>query len=274
MIEANRASSSAYDVSMMQAVVGLWARISRHTSTPLPSGRRTSRMATSGRRAGILLRASATVPASPTTSRSSVDSSSERRPVRTISWSSRRNTRIVITDHLTTSGPSRGRVARPRALTLATVADETPRKRAAYDSIEDPVTLRRVLEATLLLEANLDLADLLHHIVGEARSLANARYGALGVLDEQGTATADFLTSGLPAEVESRLLEGRLPTGKGILGVLIKDPSHPHRRARRPPGERRGHPAAVRHRAVTPRIVDEPCRSGRVRSPRCRSRRH
>jgi len=104
------------------------------------------------------------------------------------------------------------------------VADETPRKRAAYDSIEDPVTLRRVLEATLLLEANLDLADLLHHIVGEARSLANARYGALGVLDEQGTATADFLTSGLPAEVESRLLEGRLPTGKGVLGVLIKDP--------------------------------------------------
>ena len=92
------------------------------------------------------------------------------------------------------------------------------------------MTLRRVLEATLLLEANLDLADLLHHIVGEARSLANARYGALGVLDERGTATVDFLTSGLPADVESRLLEGRLPTGKGVLGVLIKDP-HPIRLA-------------------------------------------
>jgi len=104
------------------------------------------------------------------------------------------------------------------------VPDETPRKRAVYDSIEDPATLRRVLEATLLLEANLDLADLLHRIVDEARLLANARYGALGVLDEQGTATVDFLTSGLPADIEARLLEGRLPTGKGVLGVLIKDP--------------------------------------------------
>ena len=102
--------------------------------------------------------------------------------------------------------------------------DDTPRKRAAYDSIEDPIKLRRVLEATLLLEANLDLADLLNHIVGEARSLANARYGALGVLDEKGTSTADFLTSGLPAEVETRMLRGLLPTGKGVLGVLIKDP--------------------------------------------------
>src|SRR5665213_123377 len=36
MIEANRASSSAYDVSMMQAVSGICDRISLHTSTPLP----------------------------------------------------------------------------------------------------------------------------------------------------------------------------------------------------------------------------------------------
>ena len=71
MMEAMRASSSAYDVSMTQAISGELDRISRQTSTPLPSGRRTSRMATLGLVGGIRARASATVPASPTTSMSS-----------------------------------------------------------------------------------------------------------------------------------------------------------------------------------------------------------
>ncbi len=52
-----------------------------------------------------------------------------------------------------------------------------------YHSIEDPAKLRRVLEATLLLEADLDLPTLLRHIVDEARSMTDARYGALGVLE-------------------------------------------------------------------------------------------
>jgi signal transduction histidine kinase len=104
------------------------------------------------------------------------------------------------------------------------VPDETRRKRAIYDAIEDPVKLRRVLEATLLLEANLGLDDLLTHIVEEARVLSHARYGALGVLDDQGTTTIDFLTSGLPPDVEGRMRQGPLPIGKGVLGVLIHDP--------------------------------------------------
>ena len=131
---------------------------------------------------------------------------------------------MVIYVHLTTERQVRGRSGRPVAVTLVSVRNDNPRKRAAYDSIEDPVKLRRVLEAILLLEANLHLGALLTHIVEEARSLSNARYGALGVLDDQGTATLDFLTSGLPADVEADLLQGPLPTGKGVLGVLIKDP--------------------------------------------------
>ena len=62
----------------------------------------------------------------------------------------------------------------------------------AYHSIEDPAKLRRVLEAVLLLEADLDLSSLLRHIIDEARSMTNARYGALGVLDEDGTALAEI----------------------------------------------------------------------------------
>jgi hypothetical protein len=52
-------------------------------------------MATSGRRAGMRAMAWATVPASPTTSRSSSVSSSWAIPRRTISWSSSRKTEIV-----------------------------------------------------------------------------------------------------------------------------------------------------------------------------------
>ena len=48
-----------------------------------------------------------------------------------------------------------------------------------YHSIEDPAKLRRVVEATLLLEADLDLPSLLRHIIDEARSMTNARYGAI-----------------------------------------------------------------------------------------------
>ena len=55
-----------------------------------------------------------------------------------------------------------------------------------YHSIEDPAKLRRVLEATLLLEADLELPSLLRHIIEEACSMTNARYGALGVLERRG----------------------------------------------------------------------------------------
>jgi len=104
------------------------------------------------------------------------------------------------------------------------VPDAGPTKRSPYDAIEDPVTLRRLLEATLLLESNIHLAGLLDHIVEEALSLANAQFGALGVLDSEGLRVVEFHVSGLDPEDEARLLSGRLPTGKGVLGVLIDDP--------------------------------------------------
>jgi signal transduction histidine kinase len=104
------------------------------------------------------------------------------------------------------------------------MTDSGGRKRSAYDEIGDPVTLRRLLEATLLLEANLQLGDLLSHIVEEALSLANARYGALGVLDAAGREVVEFHVSGLLPDDEALLLAGPLPTGQGVLGVLIEEP--------------------------------------------------
>jgi len=91
-----------------------------------------------------------------------------------------------------------------------------------YRGIEDPAKLRRLLEATLLLEADLELPTLLRHLIDEARSLTGARYGAIGVLNDERTALHEFITVGLESEEEEKI--GTRPTGKGVLGVLITDP--------------------------------------------------
>lgn len=91
-----------------------------------------------------------------------------------------------------------------------------------YRSIEDPAKLRRLLEAVLLLEADLTLPVLLRHFVEEACAMTGARYGALGVLDEERTGLAEFLTVGLDDDEERAI--GDRPTGLGVLGLLIVDP--------------------------------------------------
>lgn len=91
MIAAKSASSSSKLVSMMHAVSGSIERISRQTSTPVPSGSCTSNTATWGRVARIRATACAAVAASPTTSIPSA-SNKARKPCRTTSWSSTRNT--------------------------------------------------------------------------------------------------------------------------------------------------------------------------------------
>jgi len=97
-----------------------------------------------------------------------------------------------------------------------------------YRSIEHPAKLRRLLEATLQLEADLDLPMLLHHFIEEARSMTGAQYGAIGVLNDDRTALAEFITVGLDPEQEEKI--GARPTGQGVFGLLITDP-HPIRLA-------------------------------------------
>jgi signal transduction histidine kinase len=91
-----------------------------------------------------------------------------------------------------------------------------------YRSIDDPAKLRRVLEATLLLESDLELPVLLRHVIEEACSMTGARYGALGVLSDDRTALTEFITVGLDDDEERRI--GPRPTGQGVLGLLIVDP--------------------------------------------------
>jgi len=78
------------------------------------------------------------------------------------------------------------------------------------------------MDAVLMIEADIDLPVLLRHIVEEACSLVDARYGALGVLNEARSGLEQFLTVGL-SEDEERTI-GTRPTGRGVLGLLITDP--------------------------------------------------
>jgi signal transduction histidine kinase len=85
-----------------------------------------------------------------------------------------------------------------------------------------PRALRRLVDAVLSVSADLDLRSVLERIIAAAVELVDARYGALGVLDETGTRLANFITVGLDSETYAAI--GDLPRGHGILGLLIVDP--------------------------------------------------
>jgi signal transduction histidine kinase len=79
-----------------------------------------------------------------------------------------------------------------------------------------------LLDAVMTVGSDLDLESVLGHIVESAVALVDARYGALGVLDESGTRLTQFITVGLTEEERGAI--GPLPKGHGILGLLILDP--------------------------------------------------
>lgn len=88
-----------------------------------------------------------------------------------------------------------------------------------FDRIDDPAKLRRLVQAILIFDAELNLPVVLRRIIEEARDLVDAQYGALGVLTEDGRALDQFLTVGLSHEEERTI--GTRPTGRGVLGTLI-----------------------------------------------------
>ncbi|WP_125206051.1 sensor histidine kinase [Capsulimonas corticalis] len=61
--------------------------------------------------------------------------------------------------------------------------------------------------------------EALRHIAGAARTLAGARYAAIGVARLDGKGLSEFVTVGLSPEDEARL--GQRPDGLGVLGHLL-----------------------------------------------------
>src|ERR1700738_2916620 len=78
-----------------------------------------------------------------------------------------------------------------------------------------------LLEAGLTLASELSLPMVLQRIVDLAPQVTDARYGALGVIGYGGE-LVEFITTGLSAK-ERRAI-GPLPRGRGILGLLIREP--------------------------------------------------
>jgi signal transduction histidine kinase len=80
--------------------------------------------------------------------------------------------------------------------------------------------LRRVSAAVLAVNRELSVRDVLEVIVRSVRSLAGARYAALGVPDEHGS-FAEFVVDGI-SERQHRAI-GPLPRQHGMLGVLLRE---------------------------------------------------
>jgi signal transduction histidine kinase len=87
--------------------------------------------------------------------------------------------------------------------------------------VAGPRRLRELLDAVLALTSDLDAPSMLRRIVEAAVELVDARYGALGVLDDSGTRLAQFITVGI--DDDAHALIGALPEGHGLLGSLIVD---------------------------------------------------
>jgi two-component system, NarL family, sensor histidine kinase DevS len=81
--------------------------------------------------------------------------------------------------------------------------------------------IRAIVEAGIAITAELSLDAVLEKIASTAAALTEARYAALGVLDEPKTGLERFITVGIDGETRTAI--GPEPHGRGILGVLIRE---------------------------------------------------
>jgi signal transduction histidine kinase len=104
------------------------------------------------------------------------------------------------------------------SLRLDELLDELQVRLQAVLSTRDRVYA--LLEAVVAVGSNLDLDALLRTFVETAISLVDARYGAMGVLDENGQ-LAEFIPVGLSQQEIAAI--DHWPQGKGLLGLLITE---------------------------------------------------
>ena len=118
--------------------------------------------------------------------------------------------------------------------------------------------MRGLLEAVIAISSGLDLESTLRRIVETAVRLVDATYGALGVIGDDKQ-LAEFIPVGL-TEDEIGLIH-HWPEGRGLLGLLIKEPQ-PLRLASiaahaESSGFPAGHPAMDSFLGVPVRVRDE-----------------
>ncbi|MER7620384.1 GAF domain-containing protein [Streptomyces sp. NPDC126503] len=90
-------------------------------------------------------------------------------------------------------------------------------------STELTARVPQLLEAMRSVGTGLELHSTLDRICETAAELADARYAAIGVVDEEGDGLSDFVTHGVDEATARRV--GRRPDGHaGLLGALIREP--------------------------------------------------
>src|ERR1700729_713803 len=82
--------------------------------------------------------------------------------------------------------------------------------------------LRGLLRPNALFAGELTLPVVLRQLVGAARDLLGARHAALGVLGRDGE-LEQFVHAGMDDDLVAKI--GELPRGRGVLGLLIREPA-------------------------------------------------
>ncbi|MET9433574.1 GAF domain-containing protein [Streptomyces sp. NPDC006551] len=103
--------------------------------------------------------------------------------------------------------------------------DAATRATRSLQGLSTELTARvpQLLEAMRSVGTGLELHATLDRICETAAELADARYAAIGVVDEEGEGLSDFVTHGVGEDVARRI--GRFPDGQaGLLGALIRNP--------------------------------------------------
>ncbi|GAA2128546.1 two-component system sensor histidine kinase [Actinomadura napierensis] len=116
-------------------------------------------------------------------------------------------------------GEDKARLILPQ-LQLDDLLAELQTRLEAARSTRDRV--HALLEAVVSIGGELDLETVLRRITEAAITLVDARYGALGVIDEEGEHLVQFVTVGVTGDEIGAI--GHWPHGLGILGLLIKEP--------------------------------------------------
>ena len=112
----------------------------------------------------------------------------------------------------------------PRPATVALNPDELldELRSRALASSRAQERLTALLDAVMAVTADLELAEVLTRIVRSGCELVDAKYGAMGVLGPDREHLVEFVSRGLTEEEHEAI--GDLPSGRGVLGLLIHEP--------------------------------------------------
>src|SRR5258707_14467346 len=83
----------------------------------------------------------------------------------------------------------------------------------------DAIALAAVDDAARAISSVLGIEEVLQLIVDRVRGLVDASYAALGIVGVDGRIER-FITAGI--DPHARLAIGALPTGRGLLGLIIR----------------------------------------------------